>query len=387
MQDTGSTAERMLLIQGLADEFAASRDVRQRRRHLDPLDFARLRDTGLPLLAIPESSGGLWVDTRQSTRPICEALRVLARGDASVALVASMHPSVLSFWLASPEAPRELRSPWHAQREAVYGTVREGAWWGTLTSEPGSGGDVAATRTLAEPEPSTGLYRLTGAKHFGSGSGITSYVLTSALPRGEAEPDWFFLDVRGVPWDGTAGVTLVSEWDGAGMIATQSHAFRFERFPATRFAWDRNLLGLQAAAGGSIMCFFASVIVGVAQEAMETARRQLGRRNDELRPYEQVEWARAEIESWLIEQAYEGMLRAVEVGAGSPPQVRCGKIALSELAESLLGRLCRVLGGGTYSRHSPFSYWLEDVRALGFLRPPWGLGFDALYQAIRPTRT
>jgi hypothetical protein len=36
------------------------------------------------------------------------------------------------------------------------------------------------------------------------------------------------------------------------------------------------------------------------------------------------------------------------------------------------------LGGGTYSRRSPFAHWFEDVRALGFLRPPWGLAFDGL---------
>ena len=48
------------------------------------------------------------------------------------------------------------------------------------------------------------------------------------------------------------------------------------------------------------------------------------------------------------------------------------------LAEQTLSRLSRVLGGGTYSRRSPFAHWYEDVRALGFLRPPWGLAFDNL---------
>jgi hypothetical protein len=54
------------------------------------------------------------------------------------------------------------------------------------------------------------------------------------------------------------------------------------------------------------------------------------------------------------------------------------KVAGARLAESCLGRLCKVLGGGTYARHSPFGHWFEDVRALGFLRPPWGLAFDNL---------
>jgi hypothetical protein len=49
------------------------------------------------------------------------------------------------------------------------------------------------------------------------------------------------------------------------------------------------------------------------------------------------------------------------------------------LAEQTLLRLSRVLGGGTFSQRSPFSHWLEDVRALGFLRPPWGLAHDLLF--------
>lgn len=45
------------------------------------------------------------------------------------------------------------------------------------------------------------------------------------------------------------------------------------------------------------------------------------------------------------------------------------------------GRLCRVLGWGTFSRSSPFGHWYEDVRALGFLRLPWGLAYDNLFMA------
>ena len=84
------------------------------------------------------------------------------------------------------------------------------------------------------------------------------------------------------------------------------------------------------------------------------------------------------MEAWLVEQAYEGMLRAVEQGG---PGRGLAKIAIAELAESALQRLCRIVGGGTYSQHSPFGCWYEDVRALGFLRPPWGLAFDNLFTA------
>ncbi|MCC2667791.1 MAG: acyl-CoA dehydrogenase, short-chain specific [Armatimonadetes bacterium] len=367
-------------LEALASEWGTQRSERQRRRQLAPADFEQLRATGFPLLAVPRASGGSWVGIRESTRSICQALWTVAQVDSSVALVSAMHPSVLAFWLSSPEAPEPYREAWAGQQEAVWETVRNGAWWGTITSEPGSGGDVARSSARAASAAGGG-HLLTGAKHFGSGSGIHSYMLTSALPDGETEPDWFYLDVRDVPWDGSAGMTLTAEWDGAGMTATQSHGFRFEGFPARRFAWERHLLGIQKACGGAVTCYFAAVVTGIAEVAMRTAREQIARRREPLRAYEQVEWSRAEIESWLIAQAYEGMLRAVEEDAGTPVGVRCGKIAIAELAESLLGRLCRVLGGGTYSRYSPFSYWFEDVRALGFLRPPWGLAFDALHHA------
>ena len=55
------------------------------------------------------------------------------------------------------------------------------------------------------------------------------------------------------------------------------------------------------------------------------------------------------------------------------------KQAVAGLAEQTLLRLSRVLGGGTYSQRFPFAHWFGDVRALGFLRPPWGLAYDALF--------
>ena len=98
-----------------------------------------------------------------------------------------------------------------------------------------------------------------------------------------------------------------------------------------------------------------------------------------MRPYEQVEWTNAEQEAWLLDQAYEGMLRAVETSPNPQRQVLLGKTAAAGLAEDCLRRLTRIMGGGSFARHSPFGFWFEDVRALGFLRPPWSLAYDALF--------
>jgi alkylation response protein AidB-like acyl-CoA dehydrogenase len=130
-----------------------------------------------------------------------------------------------------------------------------------------------------------------------------------------------------------------------------------------------------------VASLFTGVVLGVLDEAVATARSQLAPKTDTLRAYEQVEWARAELDHWLATQAFDGAMRAIESGdhARALHASLRAKEAVADLAEATLLRLTRVLGGGTFSGRSPFAHWFEDVRALGFLRPPWGLAHDTLF--------
>ena len=65
---------------------------------------------------------------------------MLAQGNSSVALVASMHPAVLSLWLATDEVADPYQAKWDEQRQ-LLGDLAKSNWFGTITSEPGSGGD------------------------------------------------------------------------------------------------------------------------------------------------------------------------------------------------------------------------------------------------------
>jgi len=378
-----TTADVVADVRTIAEDWRADRKERQGRRHLDQADFDRLRDAGLLRLVAPVDSGGLLDSVEASVRPLCEAYRQLAAGDPSVALVSSMHPAVVAFWLASPDAAQPA---WEEQRRAVFASAAAGEQWGTITSEPGSGGDIAKTKATATPadvEPFLPgrTYAVTGDKHFGSGSGVTDRMMTTAVPDDEQDPTIFVLDVRGRPWDGTVGLKLIAEWDGMGMAATQSHAMRLEGAPATRLAWERPLDEVTRAANPLISSLFTAAVLGILDEAVAVAREQVRARAEGLRAYERVEWARAEQDHWVAVQAYEGALRAVE---GGRPDVALhdalrAKQAVADLAEGILLRLTRVLGGGTFSQRSPFAHWFEDVRALGFLRPPWGLAYDNLF--------
>ena len=377
-----TTASLVDEVQSITDRWKAQRSERQARRSLDRVDFDALREAGLLLAVVPQDMGGLWSDTPSSARLVSELLRTVATADPAVALVSAMHPSVVGYWLLNPDPSQP---EWEAQRRAVFATAAAGEQWGTITSEPGSGGDIGRTKATATPTGDVPFmfgraYAVTGDKHFGSGSGIADRMVTTAIPDGEDEPAMFALDVRGRPWDGTAGLTLLAEWDGVGMAATQSHAMRLDRAPGVRLAHVGPLSEITGGAGAFVATLFTAVILGVLDEAVAVAKRQLAPKAADMRPYEQMEWTRAVSDHWLAVQAYEGAVRAIEA---NDPSARAAalrtKQTVAELAEATLGRLARVIGGGTFSRRSPFAHWYEDVRALGFLRPPWGLAYDNLF--------
>lgn len=87
----------------------------------------------------------------------------------------------------------------------------------------------------------------------------------------------------------------------------------------------------------------------------------------------------AQREAWLAQQAYDGALRALERHGRSRRDAQIAKADLSTLAESVLARLCRIVGGGANSRNSPLGHWFEDARAGGSLRPAWSVAVEGLY--------
>lgn len=366
-------------IHELASQFALNRRERQQRRHLDPSDFDALAAAGFLLTGLPSGCGGLWAGARRSVRLYGDLLRILARGDASVALVASMHPAVLlsAGWLQLEEAPAPYQVGWSKQRQRVLETVRAGSWWATASSEPGTGSDLTKTKAVARAT-ADGSYRISGHKHFASGLGVADFMITFAVPEGEPQPDLFFLHTSGQAWADSGAIRLTAAWEGHGMAATQSHAVQLADAPGWRSAWPRNDALALGSARGVIQCMWTAVTVGIVEAAVAEAAAELGRR-PALNAYEQMEWARVLQDAWVIRQAYAGAVAAVEgdlADLSARQETLRGRMAVADLAEGLMQRICRVIGGSAYSRHKPYGHWFEDVRALGFLRPVWGLAWD-----------
>jgi alkylation response protein AidB-like acyl-CoA dehydrogenase len=184
--------------------------------------------------------------------------------------------------------------------------------------------------------------------------------------------------MRGREWDGETGIKLLAPWNGHGMIATQSHAFSLSRCRAERAASHEAFASAVPTVSQLTPMLFAAVVIGILRNAIDMARERVRPRSAGLKAYEQVTWVEVTNSAWLAEQAYEGALRAIENGSGGLLAASRAKATIATLAERCLADLGRVLGGASYARDAPFGQWAEDVRALGFLRPPWGLAFEQL---------
>ena len=245
----------------------------------------------------------------------------------------------------------------------------------------GSGADAAFdTGTRADVLPGD-RFALHGEKHFGSGSQLVSFMVTTARIEGVELPAVFAMDLRDQPWDGTSGLRITREWDGMGMKATQSHAVLLDGVEGTPMVWPDALIECGPAVSSLALSLFSAVVSAICDAAMAEAERRLGGRP--LRPYEDVALTQAQVDHWMLTQAMHGL--SVTIGRDPTPVALVAatkaKLGMAALAEKLLSELARAVGGGAFSASSPFAAWYEDVRALGYLRPPWALSFDQLSEA------
>jgi len=365
-------------LDALIATWSPDRSSRMARSALDKADFDALAAAGMTLTGVPVSHGGLWLDSAQSAAPVAKMLRKLAGVDPSLALVASMHPTVLLIWMVDPNDA--VPSGWKEHRDNVLDDAKSGHWFGTVASEPGIGGDILATRSTASMH-SDGSWRMSGDKFMGSGSGVTSFMMTIARPQGEERPDIFLLDMRDLPWDGSQGLKMVRAWDGFGMAATQSHAFRFDNVHVKRHGLEGRVLDFFPKIAPVIGYMFSAVIMGILDAAAAEAKRGLGKRAERLSAFEQSSWIEAEMQIWLAQQAFEGMSRSLGTDRAGL-DVLHGKLAIADLSEKALGSLSHALGGPSLSKSSPFGQWMQDVRALGYLRPPRALSHTRIFQSL-----
>ena len=273
---------------------------------------------------------------------------------------------MLSLWLCADKQGKE----WEKQRAWAFSNATKD-FWGTVSSEPGTGGDLSKTTCVANRSTNNLEmdYELFGAKHFGSGFGISKFMVTTAIPNRENSPDLFVVSPIG-----SNRCKVTSEWNAIGMKATQSHGVEFIGEPAKRVVYRGGMRKLVTATGGFFACCYSAAIVGIVDIALETAREKANLNSG----FAASRWPMIEMEYWKICAYLDSMIQCIEQAENSRDHCVKGKMAIAELAEEILLQLCRVVGGWSLMHNSPYGHWLQDVRALGFLRPPWPLSHKIL---------
>lgn len=319
---------------------------------LPPASVAAIRTSGVLGAPVPKALGGLDWDLGTTMA----WLRGCAMHAPATALALAMPLGNAATCRVPVEAaPAKHRDALARNQAWIAGEVRKGRILGVANSEPGSGGDMANTKTVARPDGAG--FRLTGLKAFATGGPDADYFLCAG--RTPTGVDGFF-----VARD-AAGVEVGAEWDGLGMRTSASVLLHLKDAPAAALlGYPGSLESANARHWSTLL--FGAVFAGVGQGALQASK-------DSLRA---SVWHGRLAENLLRLDAAWGYLQAAAAPDAFPflkeRQVRAQRAktnaALAAIEAATLGSLAA--GGKGYGHDSASSKFLRDALAGPHLRPP-----------------
>ena len=352
----------------VASEIAPRADRHDRDGSFSQANIDALWTAGIGSVSLPEHHGGPGADLRTTAA----AVRAIAAGDASTALVWVMHLIYLQV----------LADDGFGLDPAVRARVFESSLAGpalinALRVEPELGtparGGVPATRAV----PAADGFRVSGRKVFSTGSyGLKWMVVWAATP--EDDPDGQRTGPFLVPAD-AAGITIVETWDHLGMRASASHDVVFDDTPIPR-EHAAGLLpagtldnGLRSAhVLGWMIVLVLSVYDGVAQAARDWLVGYLNERTPTnlgapLASLPRFQAAVGEIEALL--HANERLLGslAADLDAGGEAAERAGratglaKVVVARNVIAVAEQAVALIGNAGLTRHNPLQRHLRDA--------------------------
>ncbi|BCL36001.1 acyl-CoA dehydrogenase family protein [Nostoc sp. MS1] len=195
-------------VDTVAQDFATRAAIHDKEASFPFENFTALHEAGLLSLTIPRELGGQGFGLADT----CKVIEGVARGDASTALVLTMH------YLQHAHASRHRR--WHSElykrlcRESIEGIALLNA----ARVEPELGTPARGGLPATFAELTAEGWRLTGHKQYTTGSPILRYFVVWARTIEDEPQVGSFLVPRDLP-----GLQIVETWDHLGMRATGSH--------------------------------------------------------------------------------------------------------------------------------------------------------------------
>ena len=254
---TTSLPDLLAKVDTLAADFATRASIYDRNSSFPFENFEALHKAQLLSLTIPVEFSGLSAGYTTA----CQVIEKIASGDASTALVLTMH------YLQHTNAARHRR--WHPSiyerlcRESVEGIALLNA--ARVEPELGTPARGGLPATIAK-RISDG-WPVTGHKQYTTGSPILRYFVVWARTDDEEAQVGSFLVPRDIP-----GVKIVETWDHLGMRATGSHDLILDNVCIpTEYALDVHPVKAELKpdplmlAGGSL--FLSALYQGVATAA------------------------------------------------------------------------------------------------------------------------
>jgi alkylation response protein AidB-like acyl-CoA dehydrogenase/mannose-6-phosphate isomerase-like protein (cupin superfamily) len=341
---------------------------------LPPATLEQMRACGILGAPMPGRWGGWGLSLRQTV----EVVRQIAQKAPSTALALAM-PLGNAATTRIPEAvvPRDLRLALRDGQRWIAERILAGRILAVANSEPGAGGELKNTRTVAQLGED-GTYYLTGRKSFATFGRDADFFLCAARrsDRGRAGVvDGFFVE------RGAAGLTIDDRWDPAGMRPTASVGLTLEGAPAeTILGYPGCLEGVNARHWSTVL--FAAVFLGIGERLLQEGVALTG---------ESAIWARSTLaECTLNLSAAQAFIESVARDDRWPlpddlqERARRAKTFIARTTVETAMQVAMISGGRSYTPNHPIFRFLCDALAGPLLRPPLPQAMDSLVNQLFP---
>jgi alkylation response protein AidB-like acyl-CoA dehydrogenase len=230
---------------------------RKGARRLPAETVAEVRSSGVLASPVPVALGGSGL----SLADCVTLLRQVARHAPATALALAMPlGNAATARIPAESVPASARAD---LAEGIRWTAEQagkGRILAVANSEPGSGGDLANTKTVATKK--AGKWHLTGRKAFATFGSDADYFLCAGKS-GDAVDGYFV--ARDAP-----GMTVNDDWDGFGMRCSASVTLDLKDAPASALlGYPGALTGANARHWSTVL--FGAVFVGVGEGALREA--------------------------------------------------------------------------------------------------------------------